>query len=201
MNDIITQIAQYVLLEDFIKLTKINNNVEKILFDNKIYCCVTMNDIKKYNIPILSITNIEYKEDNYDELEQLTNLEILDLYSSRITQLPDTLINLKKLYMSFAQNITHLPSTFINLRVLNCYYTKINKIPETYIRLEHLIIDKTLVHYIPESLINLKSLSCSKCNIDKIPITLVNLRELNASDSNIKTIPEAISKNLDFCDF
>jgi len=79
MDDIITQIAQYVLFEDFIKLTKINNKVEKIPFDNKIYCCVTMNDIKKYNIPILSIINIEYKEDNYHELEQLTTYKFRNI--------------------------------------------------------------------------------------------------------------------------
>ena len=58
-------------------------------------------------------------------------LTALDVSSSNITELPPTLVNLKRLKVSYTR-LTDLSSTYINLKFLCVSGTKISQIHETY---------------------------------------------------------------------
>jgi hypothetical protein len=127
---------------------------------------------------------------------------LIDLWCGNninISELPNTLINLKQLSIS-KTNIENLPSSFTKLELLNCNYDQIKNIPSSFTNLEILECRATMIKEIPNTLVNLKQLNCRDTMIEEIPNTLINLKYLICSDSYIECIPVEIKNNLRYVD-
>ncbi|MEN8905507.1 MAG: COR domain-containing protein, partial [Clostridiales bacterium] len=107
---------------------------------------------------------------------RLVNLQTLDLRSTQIKEIPETiirLVNLQTLYLSSTQ-IKEIPETItklVNLKNLDLSSTQIKEIPETIVRL-----------------VNLQTLDLSSTQIKEIPETITRLKKLKVldiSDTNI----------------
>ena len=111
----------------------------------------------------------EYNADEllYDSLIEIRN--IMDNYSNKIIEIPNTLINLTCLNVSNNQ-ITEIPNTLIKLKELYCSGNQIIEIPNTLVNLKKLICHNNQIREIPSTLINLKEL-CHSGKIIKIPKT------------------------------
>jgi Leucine-rich repeat (LRR) protein len=90
--------------------------------------------------------------------------------SSNLTSIPcDIPISLKILHCS-NNKLTNIPESLINLQELYCRDNQLINIPESLINLKRLICYNNQLTNIPESLINLRELCCFNNKNLKIPI-------------------------------
>jgi len=126
----------------------------------------------------------------------------LDCRDTKVTVIPDTLINLTYLDCGWDTNLSVIPVTLINLTELHCSNTNVTEIPHTLINLTYLSCWNTKVTVIPVTLINLTDLSCFNTNVSIIPSTLINLNNLYCFKTKVTVIPVTLI-NLTYlnCDF
>jgi len=123
----------------------------------------------------------------------LVNIVELTLFDEYLKEIPDTLINLKKLSLDRCCNLKSIPNTLINLETLILEVKSDYEIPNNLKikTLELKYINQT--KFINCNMEELKTLIINSCNFDTIPSNLINLEILNIRDcNNIKYIPNTL---------
>ncbi|WP_442267198.1 leucine-rich repeat domain-containing protein [Tenacibaculum sp. ZS6-P6] len=150
------------------------------------------------------------------DISNLQNLELLELYRTKLKQFPKAILKLKKLKilnLSCAE-FNEIPEEIIELKNLTklqfdgggCGATPINKIPESIGSLSNLKsisfgYVKGGLGYLPKSFFNLKKLEyfgCYGCGLKAFPPDLENLKELKSIQmmnmDDFGLLPESLFK-------
>lgn len=157
------------------------------------------------NIIELDIGNNNFYNSDLNDLIKFKHLSVLDLHSTNLNNLPNSICNLplKYLYLSFNE-LTDLPIDFENLQTLiilkldsNCFSNIPNSIYKLF-NLKILDFNNNDISVIDPSVSNLKKLEkISLCanNIRRLPEEIFNLYELtyfNFGYNLIKKLPSKI---------
>lgn len=177
-------------------------NCEDIIIDKNIYRAVIDNKIQSISIcknlkcvpNFLDLKELWLSQSCINVVPNISSLVALHISGTIISNIPDTLINLKELDIEFS-NCTSIPDTLINLEYLNASNTEITTLPDTLTCLKHLYIYNTPISTISDTFINLKILECPCTNIDKIPDSICNLDNINCSNTFIKSLPKRHSES------
>jgi hypothetical protein len=136
------------------------NSKEKLIIEctNRNYIDFSKNGEISRIPEVLSyfITGINISYTDIKSIPSFPNLKTLICEGcTKLTKLPDTMINLEQLTIDKCTNITSIPKTLTNLITLSCEGCK-------------------KLTSIPEELVNLKQLHCRKCpKITSIPKTII----------------------------
>ena len=141
-----------------------------------------------------------------DEIQNLTNLKLLNLYHNQLNTLPPELGNLTNLQeVNFNWNkLSSLPDTIgklINLQVFELEGNELNSLPEeigNLVNLEFLDLSSNQLSSLPETIGNLHNLRLLRLrhnHLSYLPDTigqLINVQGLNLSENKLSRLPESI---------
>ena len=191
--------CNYNSINSFLLLFK---NLKELYIDGHLYPLYIKDNLR-------SLKKLTIKRSKlYEISKNLINLEELNLniysydYSNSYNDLkeiniklslPDTFINLKKIYLNHCENIYYIPETYQNLeKLIIIFCDNINELPNLY-KLKKLFLECSNIKYIPKTLINLKHLYLNQCGyIKDIPETLINLKYLENYVFKINSIPKTL---------
>ena len=136
----------------------------------------------------------------------LTSLESLDLSSTQLRELPDSigdLTSLQSLDLSFTQ-VSKLPDSIgdlTSLESLALVFTQVSKLPDSIVNLTSLVsldLSGTQVRELPDSIVNLTSLvslDLSHTQVRELPDSiwdLTSLVSLDLSFTQVRELPDSI---------
>lgn len=175
-------------------ISKIKNNesINKFILPSKeLYVSYKYNKYVEY----IGNTSSPILYYNFSIPNTFINLINLDVSLTDISEIPESLINLRFLKIDNCPNIKKLPKSLINLEILSCWYSKISYIPEEFINLIELNIRNCKnIYSLSNKHVNLKKLDINNCvNIIEIPNTFTKLELLNISQTNIIKVHEEFS--------
>ncbi|OWM84408.1 hypothetical protein CDL15_Pgr020648 [Punica granatum] len=153
----------------------------------------------------LSITNLSALPDSVGRLSKLQRLQ---LYSTKIEELPDSLGDLESLVslQLSSTNLSALPDSvgrLSKLQRLQLYSTKIEELPDSLGDLESLVslqLSSTNLSALPDSvgrLSKLQWLGLSSTKIEELPDSLWDLESLvslQLSSTNLSALPDSVKR-------
>lgn len=125
----------------------------------------------------VNLNHLDISYSNSSHIPELPQLRTLNCSYTKVSKLPETLINLETLICA-SSRVMYVPTTYTNLRHLDIYETFVIELPKEYTLLERLCCAFSLVFEIPPTYTGLTYLNCEFSMVNQIPPSLINLRTI-----------------------